>query len=1006
MQNFTFRNSLLFYLFFLLNLFSFSGYASPHIQANSISGKITDGNGGAVVGATVSIQNSATATSTDANGDYSLNNVPLGAQLVLVNMIGYEKSETKFNIVAGANKLDIALIPASDELEEVVVIGYGTARRKQVTGSISSVTPEEFNRGVVSSPDQLLAGKVAGLTVNRSGGDPTAGSTMQLRGPSSLTASSSPLYVIDGIVGANIELIAPDDIISMDVMKDASSTAIYGSRAANGVIFVTTKRGKAGAPVLSYSGYAASESVSNRVNVLSAAEHKAFVEANGLAVAPTETGFDTDWQDAITRNGVSHNHNLSLTGGSEETRYNASVNYFNNQGIVKRSGVEKIVARVGVDQNAFEDRLKLSFNLANSINTSTHIDYGVFNGAARFVPTSPIMTDDPQYAQYGGYFQVVGRTGYMNPVSMLNLRDENRSNNTLLGNFKADLKLVEGLVWSNVLSYQRTHWDKNYYMARTDFDSFALGRGFADRTALKHIDKILESYLNYSVTSDLHTFEAMAGYSYQKTKNDDGLRGSTVGFMSDDLGSNNLNLGALPDGYNPYAEFRGEGYPHIKESLLISGYGRLGYNYDEKYLLSASIRRDGSSKFGVNNRWATFPSISAAWRLTREDFMQDQQLFSELKIRAGYGVSGNQNIDPYRSIILFGPRDGQFFYNGKWVNAYGVSQNENPDLKWESTSMFNVGLDFELWRGRIGGSIEYYNKETKDLLYEYDVPSPPYQFNRLLANGASMSNKGVEVVLNANVYSNENFRYSTTVNFARNVNEVGSLSSNIENIGVSQRYEGGIGLEGWTGQTASIVLPGQPLGTFYVAKYVGYDDVAKRTIYQKPSGELVTQDQISAPDDYQIMGYALPKFTYGWNNNFRYKSWDLNIFLRGVYGNQIFNATRADLSRLQQANVTNISKDALEEGIFETPLIASSRFLEDGSFLRLDNMTLGYRFNTSQAKYFKQARLYLTAQNLFTLTDYTGVDPELSLGGLSPGIDNRSYYPKTRSFIVGVNFTF
>jgi hypothetical protein len=275
-----------------------------------------------------------------------------------------------------------------------------------------------------------------------------------------------------------------------------------------------------------------------------------------------------------------------------------------------------------------------------------------------------------------------------------------------------------------------------------------------------------------------------------------------------------------------------------------------------------------------------------------------------------------------------------------------------------------------------------------------------------LANGASMSNKGIEVVLNANVYSNENFRYSTTVNFARNVNEVGSLSSNIENIGVSQRYEGGIGLEGWTGQTASIVLPGQPLGTFYVAKYVGYDEVAKRTIYQKPSGELVTQDQISAPDDYQIMGYALPKFTYGWNNNFRYKSWDLNIFLRGVYGNQIFNATRADLSRLQQANVTNISKDALEEGIFETPLIASSRFLEDGSFLRLDNMTLGYRFNTSQAKYFKQARLYLTAQNLFTLTDYTGVDPELSLGGLSPGIDNRSYYPKTRSFIFGVNFTF
>jgi len=1001
MHNFTFRNSLLYGLFWLFSFLSMANFAFAADQTNSITGRITDEQGAAVVGATVSILNTSSATSTDANGNYVLSNQTLGSKTVVVNMIGYERFQTTLTVAAGENKLDITLTGASDELEEVVVIGYGTARRKQVTGSISSVTPEEFNRGVVSSPDQLLAGKVAGLTVNRSGGDPTAGSTMQLRGPSSLTASSSPLYVIDGIVGANIELIAPDDIVSMDVMKDASSTAIYGSRAANGVIFVTTKRGKAGAPVLSYSGYAATETVSNRVNVLTAAEHKAFVEENGLTVAPNETGYETDWQKAITRPGVSHNHNLSLTGGSEGTRYNASLNYFNNQGIVKRSGVEKIVARVGVDQNAFDDRLKLSFNLANSINTSQHIDYGIFNGAARFVPTSPIMSDDPQYGQYGGYFQVVGRTGYMNPVGMLNQRDETRSNNTLLGNFKADLKIIDGLIWSNVLSYQRTHWDRSYYMARTDFDSFALGRGFADRTALKHIDKILESYLNYNFTRDLHSFDAMAGYSYQRTKNDDGLRGTAVGFMSDDLLDNNLNLGALPDGYNPYSDF-----PHIKESLLISAYGRIGYNYDEKYLFSASIRRDGSSKFGVNNRWATFPSISAAWRLTRESFMQDQQLFSELKLRAGYGVSGNQNIDPYRSIIMFGPRDGQFFYNGKWVNAYGVNQNENPDLKWESTSMFNVGLDFEILGGRIGGTIEYYNKETKDLLYEYDVPSPPYQFNRLLANGASMNNQGVEVVLNANVYKNDNFRYSTTVNFARNVNEVGSLSSNIENIGVSQRYEGDIGLEGWTGQTASIVLPGQPLGTFYVAKYIGYDDVAKRTIYQKPSGELVTQDQISAPDDYQIMGYALPKFTYGWNNNFAYKNWDLNIFLRGVYGNQIFNATRADLSRLQQANVTNISNDALKEGIFETPLIASSRFLEDGSFLRLDNMTLGYRFDTSKAKYFKQARMYLTAQNLFTLTDYTGVDPELSLGGLSPGIDNRSYYPKTRSFILGVNLTF
>ncbi|QBQ42490.1 TonB-dependent receptor [Sphingobacterium psychroaquaticum] len=1002
MQTFTLCRGWVLSLFLTLWGCAFTSHAEAGVvQSVILQGRVLDEQGEPVVGATVVIGDTKKATSTDMDGRYSISNLPLGNHTITVKMMGLSNSSQTVRLVAGENVLNFTMSNGMDALEEVVVIGYGVAKKKQVTGSIASVTPEEFNKGVVGSPDQLLAGKVAGLTVNRSGGDPTAGATIQLRGPSSLTASSAPLYVIDGVVGANIELVAPDDIVSMDVMKDASSTAIYGSRAANGVIFVTTKRGKAGAPVLSYSGYAATERVANRVNVLNASEHKMFVEEHALAVAGSETGYDTDWQKEITRTGFSHNHNLSMTGGSEGTRYNASVNYFNNQGIVKRNGIERIIARAGIDQSAFDNRLKLAFNMANSINNSDHVDYGIFNGAARYLPTSPIMSDGAEYVQYGGYFQVPGRTNYMNPVAMLNQRDETRSNNTLLGNFKADLTILDGLVWSNVLSYQRTHYDKRYYMHRTDFDSKALGRGYGDRTNLKHIDKILETYLNYNLTRGQHTVDAMAGYSYQRTKNNDGMWASSVGFMSDDLGSNNLNLGTLPEGYNPFTDS-----PATLESLLISFYGRLGYSFNEKYLLSASLRKDGSSKFGVNNRWATFPSVSAAWRLTKEAFMENQTLFSELKIRAGYGVSGNQNIDPYCQIVIFGPQNGQFLYNGKWMNAYGVNQNANPDLKWETTSMFNVGLDFELWKGRLGGSVEYYNKETKDLLYEYDVPSPPYQFNRLLANGATMSNKGVEIVLNARVVSNSNFSYNTTVNFARNINEVGSLTSNIENIGVSQRYEGGIGLEGWTGQTAAIVLPGQALGTFYVAKYVGYDEAAKRTIYQKPSGELVTQDQISAPDDYQIMGHALPKFTYGWNNNLRYKSWDLNIFFRGMYGNQVFNATRADLSRLQQASVTNISKDAVKEGVFETPLIASSRFIEDGSFLRLDNATLGYRFAVAGHKYFKQARIYATGQNLFVLTDYTGVDPEVGLGGLAPGIDNRNYYPRTRSFSLGVNLTF
>lgn len=912
-------------------------------QTGTITGRVVDEGNQPLSGASVQIGSLNRAVGTEQNGQFSMANIPYGTHTITATFLGYTSYQGSVVVDASNVVFNIQMAQDAQFMDEVVVIGYGTQRKSEVTGSVTTVSPKDFNQGIAATPDQLLAGKVAGLTINRASGDPTGGATIQLRGPSSLTASSSPFYVIDGVPGANIDLIAPSDIVSMDVMKDASSTAIYGSRAANGVIFVTTKRGRAGTPVLSYSGYTAIENVSNRVNVLSAREYTDFLETNGLSVAGSESGYETDWQDAITRQGVSHNHNVSLLGGSEGTRYNASVNYFNNQGIVQRNGIERIVARLGIDQNAFDDKLRLSLNVSNSIITSDHVDYGIFDGAARFVPVSPIMSEGSAYEPYGGYFQVPGRTGYMNPVALLNQRDETRGRNTLLASAKAELDLFRGLTWTNIGSFQRQHSDRLYYQHRTDFGAQALGRGYGERENLKNTDKILESFLNYNTrVAESHVIEALAGYSYQRTMNNDGVRLRTVGFMSDDLGINNPDLATPPDGYRNFSS-----YPWKHESLLISFFGRVSYNYDGKYMLSAALRRDGSSKFGINNRWATFPSVSAAWRISQESFLSDQDVLTDLKLRAGYGVSGNQNIDPYRQIIIFGPQDGQFLYNGEWTSAYGINQNENPDLKWESTSMTNVGIDFEFLRGRLSGTVEYYDKRTKDLLYEYDVPSPPYQHNRLFANGASMNNKGVEVMLNAAVVQKDDFSWNTSVNFARNKNEVGSLSSNIENIGVSERYEGYIGLQGWTGQSAAIVQPGYPVGTFYVAKYIGYDEQARRTIYQRPDGELVTQDQISAPNDFQVMGYALPKFTYGWNNSFQYREFDLGFFIRGVYGNKIFNATRADLSRLQQAGVTNLSKDAVEEGIMETPAIASSRFLEDGSFLRLDNATLGYTFDVS-----------------------------------------------------------
>ena len=959
-----------------------------------VTGKITDIQGEPIAGANIVEKGSVNGVATDIDGGFSIS---VSSNAVLqITYIGFVTQEVE---VSGKSSIDIVLREDYQNLEEIVVIGYGSVKKSDLTGSISAVSSKDFNRGISRTPDQLLAGKVPGLVVNRSSGDPTSDVTMQLRGPSSLTASTAPFYVIDGVPGASINLISPDDIESMNVMKDASATAIYGSRAANGVIMVTTRKGKVGKPVVNYNGYASFDRVSGRIDVLNAEEHRAFLSQNNMSIAASDDGYSTDWQKELLRDvGVSQSHSLSLIGGTEATKYNASVNFFSNQGIVERSNYERLVARMGVDQNAFDNRVRLGFTLSGSFIESEHVDYGIFNYAARFLPESPVKSTDPAYDQYDGYFQVPGRMTYYNPVAVLNQRDDNRARNILQATGKIGIDIIDGLTFDMLTAMQVENSDRYYYQKRTDIT--VLGKGNAMREFLKHTDKNIEMTLNYAKTfADKHSVKAMAGYSYQKYINNDGIRGSNTFFTSDATGADNLSLGSGDQ------SLHFQNYPVKRESVLASFFGRLNYDFDNRYLLTATIRRDGSSKFGANNKWAMFPSLSVAWRITGESFMENQQLFHDLKLRAGYGSSGNQNVDPYTSLTLYGPQSSQFIYNGEWINSYGVVQNPNPDLKWETTSTTNVGLDFSIMGGRVSGTVDVYNKETKDMLYRYSVPSPPYQYNQLLANGASMTNRGIEFLLNVVAYDNHDFSWISSFNIATNKNKIGSLDSNVGNLSISERYEGTMSLEGWTAQTVALVKPGSPIGTFYTFKYAGYDEEQKKTLYENAAGEIVTIDKLKTPDDYKEVGQALPKVTYGWNNSFRYKRWDLNFFLRGVGGNKIFNASRADLSRLTQASTVNISKEALKDGIMEAPQ-SSSRWLENGSFLKLDNATLGYNFNVNNIKYISRLRLYATAQNVFTITKYTGVDPEVSLSGLAPGIDNRNYYPKTRSFVFGVNVSF
>lgn len=961
-----------------------------------VTGTVVDVNGLPIIGANIVEKGTTNGIITDMDGNFQLETA--GNATLQISYIGYVAQSIP---VGKQTNLTITLKEDFQNIDEVVVVGYGSVKKSDLTGSISSISAKDFNKGISRSPDQLLAGKVPGLMVNRSSGDPNSSVTMQLRGPSSLTASTAPFYVIDGIPGASINLVSPDDIESMNVLKDASATAIYGSRAANGVIMVTTRKGRTGKPQVTYSGYAALESVSGRVNVLNADEHRAFLAEHDMSLAASDegNGAGTDWQKELLRGvGFSHSHNLSLVGGSENTKYNASVNFLSNEGIVKHSNYDRLVARIGVDQDALNNRLHIGLSVSGSFIGSDHVDYSIFNYAARWLPESPVMSDDPAYQQYGGYFQVPGRMTYYNPVAILEQRSDHRSRNILQGTGKIGLDIIDGLRFDMLTSIQTETYDQAYYQKTTDIA--VLGKGNAIREFLKNTDKLIETTLNYSKTfARQHELKLMAGYSYQKIINNDGIRGTNNYFTSDATGADNLSVG------NGDKAIHFQNYPNKRQSVLVSFFGRVNYGFDNRYLLTATLRRDGSSKFGANNKWAMFPSVSVAWKITGEKFMENQSFFQDLKLRVGYGKSGNQNIDPYTSLTLYGPQSSQFIYNDEWINSYGVTQNPNPDLKWESTSMTNIGVDYSIFGGRVSGSLEVYNKETKDMLYKYNVPSPPYQYNQLLANGASMTNKGIEFMANVVAVDNRDFSWISTFNIASNKNKIGSLASNIENLSIAERYEGTMTLEGWTAQTVSLVKPGLPIGTFYTFKYVGYDEEQQKTLYENAAGETVTIDKLKSPDDYKEVGKALPKVTFGWNNTFRYKQWDLNFFLRGMAGNKIFNASRADLSRLNQAATCNISHEAVKDGIMEAPQ-PSSRWLENGSFLKLDNLTLGYQFNMEKVKEIGQLRLYVTGQNLFTITKYTGVDPEVSLSGLAPGIDNRNYYPKTRSFLLGVNISF
>lgn len=998
----------------LLLLLMGTGQAMAQNAAQKITGTVKNSKGEPVASATVIVKKGTANTTTDEQGNFSISTAQ--GQTLVITSINYEA----FEIVIGTEtNLAISLKDKANALTDVVVVGYGKGSRKTISSAIVSVKPEDLNRAATGDVGQLLQGKVPGLNITASG-DPNRAAAVVLRGASTINSPQGPFYVIDGIPGADITTIAPDDIASIDVLKDAAATAIYGNRASNGVIMVTTKKGRSGRLQTTYSGFVGLEKVSGKLDLMDANELKAYVAKNGYTILPTDDlGANTDWMKAVQRpQAYSHNHNISFSGGSEKTVYSASINYLSKDGIMLNSSLKRIIARLSIEQSALNDKVKFGLNVTNSNSKASYtpLQNEVLQQAAKHMPTSPVYNAD------GSYFENFNTTGYFNPVSLITNADNDTKYNTLMGNFTVEAKLPFGIKYNLNLAYQKSnalhgeyynsYYSNNYksgFYSNPDPGGITSSRGLlnfgtngsAIRNYYENSTVTAESFLTWNKEIKDHSITAVVGYSWQQNNNGDGLQATNTNFTSDYTGYNNLGLGNYM-AVNGYAvNFGGT---RLETTRFISDFARLNYNYAGKYLLQASIRRDGSSVFGTNNQWGYFPAASLAWRIDQEKFMYKASFISDLKLRVSYGQTGNAfGFGAYTAKQLF-TSQGTYYNNGSYTTAIGVSQGANPDLQWEVTATSNIGLDFGLFKNKITGTLDFYEKNTTDMIYGYTVSSTIVPGGFVTGNGGKLRNRGVEFSLAGTPVRGKSFSWNTSVNFAINKNVILDLNGP-EKYGVnsdSLLYTQPDG-PGQTGNKLQILKVGHPIGQFFTLNYQGKDKDGYSQ-YLKQDGSLTTAPTYGA--DYFYLGSPHPNLLLGWNNTLTYKNFDLNFFFRGVFGNKVFNVTRADLSYTPSATTNNLTPSAADDLMKDGKNgNYSSRYIESGSYVRLDNATLNYRVPVKN-NYISSLRFYVTGNNIFVITKYSGVDPEINQGGIGLGVDANNFYPKTRTIMVGVNVGF
>lgn len=962
-----------------------------------VRGVIKDETGEPIIGATVRVKGQSEGTVSDFDGNFTLD--VTDDNTLQISYIGYQTQEFA---VGKQHHFSIVLEEDKKILNEVVVIGYGTQKKGDITSSVGSVKSEDFTAGAINDAGQLIQGKIAGLSVTNPSGNPVGGTEISLRGSTTiLGASTNPLILIDGVPG-DFNTVAPEDIESIDVLKDGSAAAIYGSCGTNGVVLITTKKSKGNnINEVQYSGYLSLSTIAKKPDFCDADDYRQQIK-DGLRDAAWDLGDNTNWIDAITRTGLSHVHNVSFKGGNAQTNYIFNVNYRNLQGIFKRSDKEEFQGRAEVNHSMFDDKLRFNFQLlGNQTGYTATSDGGSFNTyswrqALIHNPTEPIKNADGSWHENTGIFN------YDNPVSRIYECDGEQKISQTRFSSNITLTPIKELTFNALFSYDKINQEGGYYETKKHISNVRDGmNGYASTGGSSTVTKLVELTAQFHKNFGNHTIQALAGYSYQESTYSNQYE-RNYNFPTDLYSWHNIGVGqALKEGL-------GTEYSYWLDTNLIGFFGRLNYNYKNRYLLMASVRHEAASQLaGTEKPWGTFPSVSLGWRITEENFMKNQKVFDDIKLRAGYGVTGSQPSQSFLGVPLLGYGD-YYLYNGQWIRALQPTQNSNDKLKWEEKHEYDIGADFSILNYRLNVSVDWYYRLIKGLLYDYSVPSPPNLYTTTRANVGEMSNNGLEIMVNAIPVRTKDFKWETTITFSTNSNKLKSLSNDLYQ--TSSDYF----MTGWIEEPikteSHIVRIGHKVGDIYGFKVVDVDESGK-WIYLDKNGNRVNYDDFTHSfEDKQILGNGVPKWYLGFNNQFRYKNFDLAINMRGAFGFQIMNGmrmfyenrSRQDWNRLRSAYDKVFGKAVLNTLCSEE---FNSYYVENGDYWKIDNITLGYSFSKIN-KWIKTLRLYASVNNAITITGYKGIDPEVSTSGLAPSYDNRDSYPHTRAFTFGMNVTF